>query len=299
MASKTHHKASAPVRRRHLLGLSSIEGAAPAPYPGFIEPCQPLQKDRATEIGGWIHEIKHDGFRMQAHVRQGTTALYTRRGHDWSDKFSSIAEQVKKLLHADLILDGEVIVQNERGISDFYELQKDIAAGRTDRLLYMVFDVLYVDGVDLREVPLISRRVVLTQVLATSSVTERIRLSAHIEAEGQAVFEQACAMKLEGIVSKKRDSLYQSGEQISWIKVKCVKTDTFPIVAFVENSAPLRGALHLSIWVVGKATSCSMQGRLRPASNMTHCMSFASVWIRTSEKRRPFLFLSKSPKPRG
>ena len=72
-------------------------------------------------------------------------------GYDWSEKFSSIAEQVNKLLDADLILDGEVIVQNERGISDFHELQKDIAGARTNRLLYMVFDVLYLDGVDLRQ----------------------------------------------------------------------------------------------------------------------------------------------------
>src|SRR3954470_22675869 len=135
MASKIRNKVGAPVRRRHRLALGNIDGAAPAPYPGFIEPCQPLQKDRAPEDRGWIHEIKHDGFRMQAHLRQGTTALYTRRGHDWSDKFSSIAAQVNKLSHADLILDGEVIVQNERGISDFHELQKDIGAGRTDRLL--------------------------------------------------------------------------------------------------------------------------------------------------------------------
>src|SRR3954451_11054568 len=251
MSSKVGNKERPAVHPPGRLGLSSIKGAAPAPYPGFIEPCQPVQKDRSPEDGGWIHEIKHDGVRMQAHRRQGTTALYTRRGYDWSDKFSSIAEQIKELLPAEIILDGEVIVQNEGGISDFHELQKDIAAGRTDRLLYMAFDVLYMDGLDLREVPLISRRQVLTQLLASSSGTPRIRLSAHIEAHGPAVFEQACAMKLEGIVSKEPDSLYRSGEQNAWIKVKCVKTDAFPIVAFVEKlgASPRRiASLYLGRW---------------------------------------------------
>ncbi len=184
-----------------------------APYPGFIEPCQATQRKRPPEDGAWIHEIKHDGYRAQAHVTRGTTALYTRRAYDWSEKFSSIAEQLKQLPYSELILDGEIVVQNERGISDFHELQKDIAAGRRDRMVYMVFDLLYVDGLDLRGVSLSSRRKVLTQLLASSSAARRIRLSEHIEADGHAVFEQACAMALEGIVSKHRDSPYRSGEQ--------------------------------------------------------------------------------------
>ena len=101
MPSKIRNKSSAVVSPGDRLGVGNMRGATPAPYPGFIEPCQAAQKDRAPDEGGWIHEIKHDGFRVQAHLRQGTTALYTRRGYDWSDKFSSIAEQVNKLLDAD------------------------------------------------------------------------------------------------------------------------------------------------------------------------------------------------------
>src|SRR5215831_82332 len=94
MGTKTRSKASAAGRLRHRLGLGNIAGAGPAPYPGFIEPCQATQKARPSNDGRWVHEIKHDGYWVQAHLREGIAALYTRRGYDWSDKFSPIAEQL-------------------------------------------------------------------------------------------------------------------------------------------------------------------------------------------------------------
>lgn len=224
------------VRRDSRQGRRKIKGAVCAPYPGFIEPCRPALKDRPPEHGKWIQEIKHDGYRLQAHLIQGKAALYTRRGYDWSDRVSSVAAELKKLPASEVVLDGELVVQNQRGISDFHELQTDLAAGRTDRLSYLVFDVLYLDGIDLRETALITRRQLLEELIGKlPEVSRRIRMSEYFEADSHTVFNQACAMGLEGIIAKRSDSPYRSGQQELWIKVKCVKTDTFPIVAFVEK----------------------------------------------------------------
>ena len=237
--------------RRRPRGLAEIDGAAQVAYPGFIEPSQATQKDRVPAKGRWIHEIKSDGYRAQLHLMNGNARLYTRRGYDWSDRFSSIAEEATQLSEHDLILDGEVVVLDERGISDFRALQNDLGSGRVDRLTYFVFDLLYVDGLDLRGAVLVDRKRVLAEILSEVASLRRIRLSEHIEADADAVFKQACAMNIEGIVSKERHSPYRSGRQESWIKIKCIKTDTFPIIAFVEKlgASPRRiASLYLGRW---------------------------------------------------
>lgn len=253
MSSRVSKRTAFLSRSRRKLG--NIQGARQGTYPGFIEPCLATQKEHVPRKGHWIHEIKHDGYRVQAHVVGGRAILYTRRGYDWSQRFSSIAEDLKQLPMRELILDGEVVIPDERGISDFHALQNDLAGARADRLVYFVFDVLYRDGWDLRGAPLIARKQVLAQLLAESSRLKRIRLSEHLEADADAVFRQACAMHIEGIVSKERDSTYRSGREKSWIKVKCVKTETFPTIAFVEKlgASPRRiASLYLGRWENGK-----------------------------------------------
>jgi bifunctional non-homologous end joining protein LigD len=223
------------LRRRSDAGLSTIPGAKPAPFPGFIEPCLAslLRKDQEPTGSQWLHEIKYDGYRTQAHLRGGTCILYTRRGYDWSARFWSVAEALRRA-QQDAILDGEVIVPDERGFSDFHQLQTDLAQGRTERLVYFAFDLLYYAGQDLRPLPLEQRKQALAQFLRQFP-QERIRFSSHLEAQGDEVFKQACAMRLEGIISKRRDSAYRSGRQETWVKWKCRKSDNYPIVAFVEK----------------------------------------------------------------
>ena len=219
-----------------------VAGAKPAPFPGFVEPCHPTLREDAPSGERWVHEIKFDGYRTQAHLRSGRPAMYTRRGHDWTRRFQPIADALAKLPAADLILDGEAVVADSRGIPDFGLLHADLAASRTDRLLYYAFDLLYLDGFDLRGAPLAERKGMLSEFLAEAS--ERILFAEHLEGEGAEIQERACAMGLEGIVSKQQDAPYRSGRVESWIKVKCGKRDAFPIVAFVEKlGAKHRGAL--------------------------------------------------------
>ena len=133
----------------------------------------------------------------------------------------------------ELILDGEAVVVDSRGIPAFGLLHADLAAGRKDRLLYCAFNLLYLDGLDLRGAALAERKRVLSQLLTGAS--ERILYAEHLEGNGPEIRERACAMGLEGIVSKQQDAPYRSGRVESWIKVKCGKRDAFPIIAFVEK----------------------------------------------------------------
>lgn len=205
---------------RHPLGR--VPGSVPAARPGFIEPCLATVREAAPAGDEWIHELAYDGSRTQAHLIDGKPVLYTSDGLDCSTTFASITQALRLLVARDAILDGEVVVLDERGAADPDELQRDIDAGRADRLVYFVFDLLYVDGFDLRSVPLIERKRLLARVLSVLPM-HRIRLAGHVEADGPDVFERACEMQIAGIVSRKRESAYRPGTQDTWIEVRCAK----------------------------------------------------------------------------
>jgi bifunctional non-homologous end joining protein LigD len=180
-----------------------------------------------------VHEIKFDGYRTQAHLHNGQCAMYRRRGHDWTRRFQTIADALAVLPANNLILDGEAVVADSRGVPDFGLLHADLAAGRQDRLLFYAFDLLYLDGFDLRGARLAERKHILAELLAGAS--ERILYAEHLEGDGPEVHERACTMGFEGIISKQQDAPYRSGRTESWIKVKCGNRGAFPIVAFVEK----------------------------------------------------------------
>ncbi len=201
--------------------------------PPFIEPCHPTKRDAAPKGSGWVHEIKLDGYRVQLHVKDARAVLYTRNGLNWTDKFATIARAAEQLGVKQAIFDGEAIVQDNKGIADFHALRRDLSQNQSERLVYYAFDLLYRDGYDLRGVPLIERKRLLKECLRPAA--EPILFAEHFGSDGDVVFEHACRMNLEGIVSKKSDSPYQSGRVESWVKLKCKKSESYPIIAFVEK----------------------------------------------------------------
>jgi DNA primase len=213
-------RATASRRTQHLLGR--IPGGTPALRPGFIEPCLATVRAHAPAGDEWIHELKYDGVRTQAHLIDGKPVLYTRDGLDCSKTFAPLTQALQLFPARDAILDGEVVVLDERGAADPAGLQRDLDVGRTERLTYLAFDLLYLDGFDLRSVPLIERKRLLGHVLSVLPM-RRIRFAEHLEAEGPAVFERACEMHIAGIVSRKRDSAYRGGMQDTWIETLCPK----------------------------------------------------------------------------
>src|SRR5947208_16442689 len=204
-----------------------------APIPGFLQPCDPTLHERAPTGSEWVHEIKTDGYRAQVHIRHGKVTIYSRSGYDWTEQFAPVAKAAAKLKVRQAIIDGEATVLGSTGLPDFRALRRELGNPESSRLLYHAFDLLYLEGTDLRPASLLDRKQALKSVLQNASST--LVYVDYLEADGGRVFEHACRMGLEGIIAKRVDAPYRSGRQDSWIKLKCVRSDTFPIVAYVEK----------------------------------------------------------------
>ena len=197
---------------------------------------------------GWIHEIKFDGYRLLAHVREGKVRLITRAGNDWTTKFRRIEQRISELKCASAVVDGEAVIVDEAGKTQFQALQQAIKARKYASLAYFVFDLLFLDGEDLRTRPLIERKEALKKLLAGSKGSTILRYSDHVEGSGKDVQQQACRLGLEGVVSKQADAPYVSGRSRSWLKIKCGQRQEFVIVGYTapEGARKHFGSLLLA-----------------------------------------------------
>jgi len=189
--------------------------------PDFIPPQLCTLVERPPAEGGWGHEVKFDGYRMQMRVEDGVARLFTRKALDWTKKFSAIAEAGSDL--PDCIIDGEICALDHNGSPDFAALQAALSDGKTDELIFFVFDLMFVEGEDLRALPLEDRKARLSDFLDKHHAHKDplIRYVEHFATGGDAVLQSACRMSLEGIVSKKLDAPYTSGRSGTWTKAKC------------------------------------------------------------------------------
>jgi bifunctional non-homologous end joining protein LigD len=201
--------------------------------PGFVEPQHPTAWPKPPNGDSWLSEIKFDGYRAQIHVFDAKPIIYTRRGNDWTGRFDQVASALRSLKH-DAIFDGELVALDEKGFPDFHALQLAAREAQAERVVYFAFDLLYLDGYDVRDLPLIERRELL-RALVTELGNDRVRLSETFDASGAEVFESVKRMGLEGMVSKRKDSRYRSGRQQSWIKAKVIQSETFVVVGFTTD----------------------------------------------------------------
>jgi bifunctional non-homologous end joining protein LigD len=218
-----------------------------AKLPDFVPPSLATLSDTPPSGAKWIHEIKLDGYRIEARLDHGRVRLFTRNRHDWTHRFKSIADAVAKLPAETALLDGELVAQNQRGISSFSLLQTDLKEGRSDHLVYWVFDLLYLDGRDVTEQPLIERKAALERLLPTGGPVAPIRYCEHLEGNGAAILKRACDIELEGIVSKRSDAPYRSGRSDNFVKVKCHNEQEFVVVGFSPSSAMPRAIGALTV----------------------------------------------------
>jgi len=188
--------------------------------PDFVAPQLCVSVDRPPDAEGWCHEIKFDGYRVQLRVADGEATLKTRKGLDWTEKFPAVAKEVSGL--ADVLIDGEIVALNRDGAPDFSTLQAAISDGKTDNLIFFAFDLLFADGMDIRQLPLRERKQRLKDLLeARKRKAKLIRYVEHFESGGDAILQSACKLALEGIVSKKLSAPYRSGRSEDWTKAKC------------------------------------------------------------------------------
>jgi bifunctional non-homologous end joining protein LigD len=223
-------------------------GAPKEKMPDFITPELALQAETPPSSAGWLHELKLDGYRIQARKDGGTVQLLTRTGLDWTHRMKTIASLVGELQVEQAIVDGEVVVLAENGTTSFADLQAAFQEGVKKPLSYFAFDLLHLNGHNLRGLPLIERKRLLASLLAGDS--EFLRYGEHLEGDGLAIFHKACELHAEGIISKRAASKYSSGRGGSWLKVKCVHEQEFVIGGFTlpSNGKHGVGALLLGYY---------------------------------------------------
>src|SRR3954470_4455729 len=191
--------------------FSRVPGARKSAIPPYIEPCDPTLRERAPQGGAWRYEIKGDGYRAQLHLHDGATKVYSRIGLDWTTQFSSIASAARALNARSVIIDGEAVVYGANGVPDFQQLRRELGKRKSPRVRYHAFDLLYLDGYDLRAVPYLERKRLLQRLLEGAG--ETFMFVEGLEANGDEVFTAACKLAIEGIVAKRADAPYRSGRQ--------------------------------------------------------------------------------------
>ncbi|MBM2713905.1 DNA ligase D [Mesorhizobium caraganae] len=223
----------------------------PGALPGAVkgDPPSRIEPQLATQVpkppGGpledtgelWLHEIKFDGYRTMAHVTNGEVRLITRGGIDWTKRYGDLPQAFSRLPLSQAIIDGEIMVLDEKGISRFALLQDALSAGAGSKLHFYAFDLLHLDGWDLRKAPLARRKALLAELLAGMGANSAIQLSDHVEGDGQGLYDQATEHGLEGIVSKRANATYQSGRTKSWTKVKALQKGDFVIAGYTISDA--------------------------------------------------------------
>lgn len=222
-----------------------------ASLPDRVAPELATLVDAVPRGEGWLHEVKFDGYRLIARLDGGECTLWTRNGLDWSARFPwLVAALAERLGPETAILDGELVHLGADGVSRFGALQAALAAERSAGLVYVVFDLLHLRGVDLRGLPLERRKQALVELLPEEARPGRVRYSQHIVGQGEPLFTRACGLGLEGVVSKRRDAAYHSGRHRDWLKVKCGRRQEVVVGGFTAARSGGRaiGALLVGVY---------------------------------------------------
>ncbi|MGY4497042.1 bifunctional non-homologous end joining protein LigD [Bradyrhizobium sp. GM24.11] len=261
-----------------------------APFPGFIESALASSIEKVPSGSRWIHEIKFDGYRVQVHLANEEVKVFTRRGNDWTKRFRKVANDAWHIKAGSAIVDGEIVVPAADGSTDFSVLQNELK-GSSSRIVLVAFDLLYVNGRDIRKLPLVHRKAELKKVIAGTDV----QFSESFEIEGREMFAHACKLGLEGVVSKVRDSVYSGGRGNTWVKKTCAQRETLTIAGFALDEGKWDGIYlgrHKGDDLVyagkvdhgfDKASAADLQKRLKPlirktqpyAKRITH----KGIWV--------------------
>lgn len=232
-----------------------------APFPGFIEPALATSSEKVPSGERWIHEIKFDGYRVQVHLANETAKIFTRRGHDWTHRFKKVAHDAWQIRASSAVVDGEIVVPAADGTTDFSVLQHELK-GKSKSILLVAFDLLYLNGRDIRKLPLFQRKAELRNILSGTD----IQYSESFEIDGREMFAHACKLGLEGVVSKVRGSSYPTGRTNDWVKKTCAQRETLTIAGFALDGTKWDGIYvgrrKATLWSTpAKSTTASTRSR--------------------------------------
>lgn len=243
-----------PAKGRSAVAPGKVSGATRAPMPKSMRPQLASQQDNPPVGEGWIHEIKLDGYRTIAIVEDGKAKLLTRTGIDWTERYGLLAGAFARLPVKQAIIDGEIVVVDDSGITHFADLQQALSDNASDRLTFFAFDLMYLDGFDLTRAKLVDRKAQLQELLLPLvSSSSAIQFSDGIDGDGTLLYEHATEMGLEGIVSKRKDAPYLQTRSKTWVKVKAPLSGDFPVVGYtLSPAAGGIGAIALGRWIDGE-----------------------------------------------
>lgn len=190
-------------------GINKVSGARKAPLPNFIPPQLATLVKEPPSGDEWLHELKFDGYRMLCRINRGKVTFWSRNGKDWTEKFLNVIEAVKSLNVTSAILDGEIVIVDAQGRSSFQKLQRAMGKSVTSGFAYQVFDLVYLDGLNLTQTPLKDRKRLLNDLCKSVAGRSVIRYSEHFQGNGDEFFRHACEYGIEGLVSKLADSPYE------------------------------------------------------------------------------------------
>ena len=233
--------------------MKMTRAAKPSRLPDFIQPQLATLVDSIPQGEEWLHEIKFDGYRILCRIERGHVSFLTREAKDWKARFKALQNAAMELPVRQAFLDGEVVALDANGLNNFQLLQNSLKQNTSSNLVYYVFDLLHLDGRDLMSMPLLERKELLKGLLPPNRDPKNcgsLRYSDHWIGKGAALFEKACGMGLEGIISKRKNEPYRSGRSKDWLKTKCVKSQEFVIGGFTDpaGSRADLGALLLGVY---------------------------------------------------
>ena len=222
--------------------------AEKAEMPDFIPPQLATLHQVPPSGDAWLHEVKFDGYRLQAHIENGKVKLLTRNGLDWTGKFGSGLVEAFQTIDCDnAILDGELVALDDRGAASFSRLQAALSEGDTGALLFYAFDMPFLDGASLMDTPLLERKERLKALLPAPGKDSLVLYSEHFHESGKTMLTHACRLGLEGVVSKRADAPYRSGRGGDWIKSKCTLRQEFVIAGYLPSDKSGRGIRSLAV----------------------------------------------------
>lgn len=266
--------------------------------PGFTPPQLATLSTNMPKGAEGVHEIKFDGYRMISHINHGHVNIFSRNGKDWTAAFQSIAHLLSTFNIETAIVDGEMVVADEQGKSNFMELKNALSSGDVSRLQYYLFDILYLNGQDTTKLPLLQRKELLAELLtanAPKTKAQRIRLSEHFTVADDSFFQNVCTLQLEGVVSKRADAPYHVGRSKVWLKTKCQKRQEFVIGGF---TLPSTGALGVGALLLGYYDDGKLQfsGRVGTGFTKASSMQIRKLLDKLRQNKTPYVSISTEGK---